>query len=102
MQTLQTMVIFPTCMLGIVFLLTITALKMGLFGEVQDQDKNEIDLVEATDSLNAKNRRIAELKEVLKLAREDLLMRAEEDSNGLKVVGISSSIWTQLNEELKK
>jgi hypothetical protein len=89
-------------MLGIVFLLTITALKMGLFGEVQDQDKNEIDLVEATDSLNAKNRRIAELKEVLKLAREDLLMRAEEDSNGLKVVGISSSIWTQLNEELKK
>jgi len=75
---------------------------MGLFGEVQDQDKNEIDLVEATDSLNAKNRRIAELKEVLKLAREDLLMRAEEDSNGLKVVGISSSIWTQLNEELKK
>ena len=75
---------------------------MGLFGEVKDQDKNEIDLVGATDLLNAKNRRIAELKDVLKLAREDLLMRAQEDSNGLKVIGLDSAIWAELNEELKE
>jgi hypothetical protein len=102
MINLHGMTIVTTCLAVIVFLLTITALKMGLFGEVKDQDKNEIDLVGATDLLNAKNRRIAELKDVLKLAREDLLMRAQEDSNGLKVIGLDSAIWAELNEELKE
>jgi hypothetical protein len=64
--------------------------------------EREIYLIDAPDLLNAKDKRIAELKEILKLAKKDLLMRAEEDSNWGKVVGISSSIWTQLNEELKE
>jgi hypothetical protein len=29
-------------------------------------------------------------------------MRAQEDSNGLKVIGLDSAIWAELNEELKE
>ena len=46
--------------------------------------------------------RIAELEEVLTLVKKDLLMRAEEDSDGCKVVDLSSSIWIKLKEELKE
>ena len=46
--------------------------------------------------------RIAELEEVLTLIKKDLLMRAEEDSDGCKVVDLSSSIWIKLKEALKE
>ena len=46
--------------------------------------------------------RIAELEKVLALVKKDLLMRAEEDSNGCKVVDLSSSIWIKLTEALKE
>ena len=49
-----------------------------------------------------KDAKIAELEEVLTLVKKDLLMRAEEDSNGCKVVDLSSSIWINLTEALKE
>jgi hypothetical protein len=46
--------------------------------------------------------KIAELEEVLTLVKKDLLMRAEEDSDGYKVVDLSSSIWIKLKEALNE
>ena len=46
--------------------------------------------------------KIAELEKVLTLVKKDLLMRAEEDSDGCKVVDLSSSIWIKLKEALKE
>jgi hypothetical protein len=43
----------------------------------------------------------AELKKLLSLVKKDLLMRAEEDSDGCKVVNLSSFIWIKLKETLK-
>ena len=43
-----------------------------------------------------------ELKAILKRVKEDLLMRSEEDSEGFKVVDLSSSIWLQLNKVLER
>ena len=55
--------------------------------------------------IKAENRefkkRIAELENVLKEVKKDLLMRAEQDSDGFKVVNISSSLWITLNDEIK-
>lgn len=39
----------------------------------------------------------AEIELLIKI-KEDLLMRAEEDSNGVKVVDLSHSLWVQLKE----
>ena len=47
-------------------------------------------------------KRIAELEKTLKAVKKDLLMRAEEDSEGCKVVELSSSVWVQLKEALKE
>jgi hypothetical protein len=43
----------------------------------------------------------AEFKKLLSLVKKDLLMRAEEDSDGCKVVNLSSFIWIKLKEALK-
>jgi hypothetical protein len=43
----------------------------------------------------------AELEKLLSLVKKDLLMRAEEDSDGCKVVNLSSFIWIKLKETLK-
>jgi|TARA_R110000851_G_scaffold162490_1_gene306331 hypothetical protein len=40
--------------------------------------------------------RNAELERVLKLVHYDLLLRAEEDSDGVKVVDVGSSVWASL------
>jgi hypothetical protein len=40
-------------------------------------------------------------KKIVALVKKDLLMRAEEDSDGCKVVDLSSSIWLKLNEVLE-
>ena len=45
---------------------------------------------------------IAELDSILALVKKDLLMRAEEDSEGFKVVDLSSSIWIKLKEALEE
>jgi hypothetical protein len=36
------------------------------------------------------------------LVKKDLLMRAEEDSDGCKVVNLSSFIWIKLKEALEE
>tara|TARA_R110002153_G_scaffold162174_1_gene314651 strand:+ start:593 stop:802 length:210 start_codon:yes stop_codon:yes gene_type:complete len=59
-------------------------------------------LLFAYSTITALNERIAELEKVLALVKKDLLMRAEEDSNGCKVVDLSSSIWIKLTEALKE
>tara|TARA_R110000737_G_scaffold321907_1_gene334072 strand:- start:24 stop:818 length:795 start_codon:yes stop_codon:yes gene_type:complete len=40
--------------------------------------------------------RNAELERVIKLVHYDLLLRAEEDSDGVKVVDVGSSVWASL------
>jgi hypothetical protein len=51
--------------------------------------------------LDVRDKRIADLKAVLKLVHKDLLERAEEDSDGCKVVNLGSSVWLQLKKILK-
>ena len=48
----------------------------------------------------ADSNRIAELEKALKAVKKDLLMRAEEDSDG--VVELSWAVWLQLKEALKE
>jgi hypothetical protein len=48
------------------------------------------------------NKKIVAMEQILALVKKDLLMRAEEDSDGCKVVDLSSSIWIKLNEALKE
>ena len=62
---------------------------------------NETKPEEETRSL-ADIKRIAELESILALVKKDLLMRAEEDSEGFKVVDLSSSIWIKLKEALEE
>ena len=47
-------------------------------------------------------KRITELESLLKRVSQDLLMRAELDSDGFKVVDLSSSIWINLKEAIKE
>jgi hypothetical protein len=46
--------------------------------------------------------KILKLESLLNLVHKDLLMRAEEDHDGYKVVDLSSSIWMQINEVINK
>jgi hypothetical protein len=46
--------------------------------------------------------KIAELDSLLKRVSQDLLMRAELDSDGFKVVDLSSSLWMQVKKALKE
>jgi hypothetical protein len=46
--------------------------------------------------------RVLKLESILNLAHKDLLMRADEGSDGCKVVNISSSIWVKIKEAIKK
>jgi hypothetical protein len=46
-------------------------------------------------------KRIVELELILDKVRSDLLMRAEVDSDGYKVVNLSSSIWINLKEAIR-
>ena len=78
-------------------------------GECNRFDEHQIDALEQfcfalyeNTELDKPTERIAELEEVLKLVRKDLLMRAEEESDGCKVVDLSSFIWTRLNEVLEE
>ena len=70
-----------------------------------DQDSIRVELAYSHDFyssiIESKNERIAELEKALKAVKKDLLMRAEEDSEGCKVVELSSSVWIQLKEALK-
>ena len=58
------------------------------------------------DNLYKKNSKqaskIAELENLLKRISHDLLMRAELDGDGFKVVDLSSSIWINLKDLLKE
>jgi hypothetical protein len=47
-------------------------------------------------------KKIVELEAVLGLVKKDLLLRAEHDSYGAKVVGLSSSVWCLLSNYLKE
>lgn len=46
--------------------------------------------------------RIEELESLIKSIHSDLLERAEEDSEGFKVVDIGSSIWLRVKDEIKE
>jgi hypothetical protein len=48
------------------------------------------------------HKKIAELEYVLKCVKKDLLIRAEEDSDGFKIVNLSSSLWITLNDVIKE
>jgi hypothetical protein len=52
--------------------------------------------------LRLANKKIVAMEQILALVKKDLLMRAEEDSDGCKVVDLSSSIWIKLNEALEE
>ena len=56
----------------------------------------------AHESLDSKDVEIAELESLLKRVSQDLLMRAELDSDGFKVVDLSSSVWMQVKKALKE
>ena len=56
----------------------------------------------AHESLDSKDVEIAELKNIVKRVSQDLLMRAAVDTDGFKVVELSSSIWIALKEALKE
>ena len=52
--------------------------------------------------LQAEAAKVAELEKTLRLTHKDLLMRAEEDSHGCKVVDLSSFVWDRVKEALKE
>ena len=70
------------------------------------EDENYVDtlktiVIKSTKRIVVLEREKVELEKVLRLVRKDLLMRAEEDSDGCTVVDLSSFIWAKLNEVLK-
>ena len=69
--------------------------------EFKSETQQMVDKANAS-IISEQRERIAELEEVLTLVKKDLLMRAEEDSDGCKVVDLSSSIWIKLKEALKE
>lgn len=81
----------------------------GIYWLISSQDKpqaylyNEWTYCEPKTSLRslADIRRIIELEDLLKLIKKDLLMRANEDDDGTKVVDLSSSIWIKINSLLE-
>jgi hypothetical protein len=54
------------------------------------------------DMFREANKEIVLLRKILASVKKDLLMRSEEDSDGCKVVDLSSSIWITLNKALEK
>ena len=50
----------------------------------------------------ALRKQVKELEYVLKWVKKDLLIRAEEDSDGFKIVNLSSSLWITLNDVIKE
>tara|TARA_B110000208_G_C11703593_1_gene406746 strand:- start:727 stop:933 length:207 start_codon:yes stop_codon:yes gene_type:complete len=44
---------------------------------------------------------VEKLQAVLDIVKKDLLLRAEEDSYGVKVVGLSSSVWSLLKRAIE-
>jgi hypothetical protein len=69
----------------------------GKWSHRQPVIRSVADIKELVELRNEK----AELKKLLSLVKKDLLMRAEEDSDGCKVVNLSSFIWIKLKETLK-
>jgi hypothetical protein len=59
-------------------------------------------VVSISKELDHTKSRVSELELILNKVSRDLLMRAELDSDGCKVVDLSSSIWIKLNELLKE
>ena len=45
--------------------------------------------------------RIAELEAAMQAMRDDLLMRADEDSNGVRLVACGASAWRKFNKALE-
>ena len=44
---------------------------------------------------------VEKLQAVLDIVKKDLLLRADEDSYGVKVVGLSSSVWSLLKRAIE-
>jgi len=52
--------------------------------------------------INKLNLKVTKLEILLMDVKTDLLMRAEEDSEGMKVVGLSASIWIKVKKAADK
>jgi predicted nuclease with TOPRIM domain len=78
----------------------------GLNNRISELEKENKELQECFDECyeelqltrNDGDKRIAELEEVINLVHKDLLLRAEVDDSGCKVVDLSSSIWIKLSK----
>jgi hypothetical protein len=65
-------------------------------------EKLEKIIIRLSKEVDDERSRVAELELILNKVSRDLLMRAEVDSDGCKVVDLSSSIWIKLKELLKE
>ena len=72
-----------------------------------DEDTSSIEMnsrlaIAFAKRLDAKDEHISNLENLLKRIGQDLLMRAEVDIDGFKVVELSSSIWMNLKDVLEQ
>jgi hypothetical protein len=56
---------------------------------------------ELVSKCSKQHSRIAEIESLLEHISKDLIMRAELDTDGFKVVNLSSSVWMQIKKALK-
>jgi hypothetical protein len=68
------------------------------------KERARLDMARKADELIiiALRKQVKELEYVLKWVKKDLLIRAEEDNDGFKVVNLSSSLWITLNDVIKE
>ena len=68
------------------------------------KERARLDMAHKLDELIiiALRKQVKELEYVLKWVKKDLLIRAEEDNDGFKVVNLSSSLWITLNDVIKE
>ena len=68
------------------------------------KERARLDMAHKADELIiiALRKQVKELEYVLKWVKKDLLIRAEEDNDGFKVVNLSSSLWITLNDVIKE
>ena len=68
------------------------------------KERARLDMAHKADKLIiiALRKQVKELEYVLKWVKKDLLIRAEEDNDGFKVVNLSSSLWITLNDVIKE
>jgi hypothetical protein len=75
----------------------------GIIAELEKESSKHIEICERHVSTRKYlEDKTAKLENLLKRIGQDLLMRAEVDSDGFKVVELSSSIWMKLKDVLEE